>query len=73
MTIFDVRIPGLPMTVVEADGNHVVPVTVNEFRMGVAESYDVIVEPGADLAYTIFARPSTAPAMREALLLPASA
>jgi len=56
MTIFDVRIPGLPMTVVEADGNHVVPVTVDEFRMGVAESYDVIVEPRDDSAYTIFAQ-----------------
>jgi CopA family copper-resistance protein len=56
MTIFDVRIPGLPMTVVEADGNHVVPVTVDEFRMGVAESYDVIVQPDGDSAYTIFAQ-----------------
>jgi CopA family copper-resistance protein len=56
MTIFDVRIPGLPMTVVEADGNHVAPVTVDEFRMGVAESYDVIVEPRGDSAYTIFAQ-----------------
>lgn len=56
MTIFDVRIPGLPMTVVEADGNHVVPVTVDEFRMGLAETYDVIVEPPSDSAYTIFAQ-----------------
>jgi CopA family copper-resistance protein len=56
MTIFDVRIPGLPMTVVEADGNHVVPVTVDEFRMGVAESYDVVVEPRSDSVYTIFAQ-----------------
>ena len=56
MSIFDVRIPGLPMTVVEADGNHVVPVTVDEFRMGVAETYDVIVEPRGETAYTIFAQ-----------------
>ena len=55
MTIFDVRIPGLKMTIVQADGNDVVPVAVDEFRMGVAETYDVIVEPGAD-AYTIFAQ-----------------
>ena len=55
MTIFDVRIPGLKMTVVQADGNDVVPVAVDEFRIGVAETYDVIVEPGAD-AYTIFAQ-----------------
>ena len=56
MSIFDVRIPGLAMTVVAADGNHVVPVTVDEFRMGVAETYDVIVEPRGDTAYTIFAQ-----------------
>jgi CopA family copper-resistance protein len=55
MTIFDVRVPGLKMTVVQADGNDVVPVAVDEFRIGVAETYDVIVEPG-DGAYTIFAQ-----------------
>jgi CopA family copper-resistance protein len=54
MTIFDVRIPGLSMTVVQADGNDVEPVVVDEFRMGVAETYDVIVQPAADTAYTIF-------------------
>jgi CopA family copper-resistance protein len=57
MTIFDVRIPGLPMTVVQADGNCVQPVTVDEFRIGVAETYDVIVQPHEDKAYTIFAQP----------------
>ena len=57
MTFFDVRIPGLPMTVVQADGNAVQPVTVDEFRMGTAETYDVIVQPPADSAYTIFAQP----------------
>lgn len=56
MTIFDVRIPGLKMTVVQADGNDVEPVAVDEFRMGVAETYDVIVEPAPDQAYTIFAQ-----------------
>ena len=57
MSFFDVRIPGLPMTVVQADGNAVQPVTVDEFRMGPAETYDVIVQPPADSAYTIFAQP----------------
>jgi CopA family copper-resistance protein len=56
MTFFDVRIPGLTMSVVEADGNSVVPVEVDEFRIGVAETYDVIVRPTEDRAYTIFAQ-----------------
>jgi CopA family copper-resistance protein len=56
MTIFDVRIPGLPMTVVQTDGNDVEPVTVDEFRISVAETYDVIVQPGDAAAYTIFAQ-----------------
>ncbi len=56
MTIFDIRIPGLKMTVVAADGQNIEPVTVDEFRMGVAETYDVIVEPNVDSAYTIFAQ-----------------
>ncbi len=56
MTFFDVRIPGLKMTVVQADGNDVEPVTVDEFRIGVAERYDVLVEPAAHRAYTIFAQ-----------------
>ena len=56
MSIFDVRIDGLPMTVVQADGNDVVPVTVDEFRISVAETYDVIVQPTAGRAYTIFAQ-----------------
>jgi FtsP/CotA-like multicopper oxidase with cupredoxin domain len=55
-TFFDVRIPGLEMTVVSADGQAVDPVTVEEIRMGVAETYDVIVEPPEDRAYTIFAQ-----------------
>jgi CopA family copper-resistance protein len=56
MTFFDVRIPGLPMTVVQADGNHVEPVVIDEFRIGCAETYDVIVQPTANDAYTIFAQ-----------------
>ncbi|MGD9537632.1 MAG: multicopper oxidase domain-containing protein [Alphaproteobacteria bacterium] len=55
MTIFDVRIPGLKMTVVAADGNDVNPVPVDELRIGVAERYDVIVTPKDDAAYTLFA------------------
>ncbi|WP_372982275.1 copper resistance system multicopper oxidase [Marinobacter sediminum] len=55
MTYFDVRIPGLDMTVVQADGNNVQPVSVDEFRIGVAETYDVIVRPRDEKAYTIFA------------------
>ncbi len=54
-THFDVRIPGLKMTVVEADGQHVQPVEVEEFRMGAAETFDVLVEPKEDRAYRIFA------------------
>jgi len=55
MTLFDVRIPGLKMTVVAADGNDVNPVPVDELRMGVAERYDVFVEPKEDIPYTLFA------------------
>jgi len=55
MTYFDIRIPGLDMTVVQADGNNVQPVKVDEFRIAVAETYDVIVRPKEDQAYTIFA------------------
>lgn len=53
-TFFDVQIPGLPLTVVQASGQHVEPVTVDEFRIGIAETYDVVVEP-EDRAYTLFA------------------
>ena len=45
MTLFNVRIPGLPMTVVQADGLNVKPIETDEFQMGVAETYDIIVEP----------------------------
>ncbi len=56
MTYFDVRIPGLKMTVVAADGQYVHPVTVDELRIAAAETYDVIVEPSGQDAYTIFAQ-----------------
>lgn len=56
MTFFDVRIPGLKMTVVAADGQYIQPVSVDEFRIGVAETYDVIVEPSSEQAYTIFSQ-----------------
>ncbi|OWP52214.1 copper resistance system multicopper oxidase [Pseudomonas nitroreducens] len=55
MSYFDLRIPGLKMTVVQADGNDVQPVTVDELRIAVAETYDVIVQPQEDRAYTFFA------------------
>jgi FtsP/CotA-like multicopper oxidase with cupredoxin domain len=47
MTIFDVRIPDLPMSVMQTDGNDVEPVIVDEFRISVAETYDVVVQPPA--------------------------
>jgi len=53
---FDVRIPGLQLTVVAADGQNVEPVAVDEFRIAVAETYDVVVQPQEDRAYTIFAQ-----------------
>ena len=56
MTHFDVRIPGLKMTVVAADGQYVHPVTVDEFRIATAEVFDVIVEPSGQDAFTIFAQ-----------------
>ena len=56
MSFFDVRIPGLKLTVIAADGQDVEPVTVDELRIGSAEVYDVIVEPKDDRAYTIFAQ-----------------
>jgi CopA family copper-resistance protein len=56
MTFFDVRVPGLKMIVVAADGQDVEPISVDEFRLGVAETLDVVVEPKADRAYTVFAQ-----------------
>lgn len=56
MTYFDVRIPGLKLTVVAADGQYVHPVTVDEFRIAPAETFDVIVEPSGQDAFTVFAQ-----------------
>ena len=57
MSFYDVRIPGLKMSVVAADGQNVEPVPIDEFRFGIAETYDVIVQPKEDKAYTIVAEP----------------
>ena len=54
-SFYDVRIPGLKLTVIQADGQDVEPVTVDEFRFGPGETYDVMAEPRED-AYTIFAQ-----------------
>jgi CopA family copper-resistance protein len=56
MTFFDVRIPGLKLTVIAADGQDIEPVTVDEFRIAAGEVYDVMLEPHDDRAYTIFAQ-----------------
>ena len=56
MSYFDVRIPGLKMTIVAADGLPIHPVTVDEFRIATAETFDVIVEPSGQDAFTIFAQ-----------------
>ncbi len=53
MTLFNVRIPGLPMTVVQSDGLNVQPVETDEFQIGVAETYDVIVQPKRKAAFTL--------------------
>jgi CopA family copper-resistance protein len=58
MSIFNVRIPGLRMTVVQADGLNIVPVETDEFQIAVAETYDVIVTPTEDRAYTFIAEAS---------------
>lgn len=56
MTYFDVRIPGLAMTIIAADGQPVEPLTVDELRIAVAETYDVLVRPAGQDAYTVFAQ-----------------
>jgi len=53
MTTFNVRIPGLKLSIVQADGQNVMPVEVDEFQIGVAETYDAIVTPIDDRAYTL--------------------
>lgn len=70
MTIYDVRIPGLKMQVVSSDGQNIEPVPVDEFRFGVAETYDVIVTPDDDMAYTIVAEPIDRSGFATATLAP---
>ena len=55
MTNFNVRLPGLPMTVVQCDGQHVQPVETDEFQIGVAETYDVVIRPNEARAYGLIA------------------
>lgn len=70
MTYFDIRIPGVSMTVVQADGNNVQPVVVDELRIAVAETYDVIVRLPEDRAYTIVAESVARTAMALGTLAP---
>ncbi len=70
MTIFNLRIPGLPMTVVSADGLDVRPVTVDELQIGNAETYDVIVQPTEDRAFTLAAESIDRSGMARATLAP---
>jgi CopA family copper-resistance protein len=70
MTIFNLRIPGLAMTVVSADGQDVRPVTVDEFQIGNAETYDVIVQPTEDKAFTLVAESIDRSGMARATLAP---
>lgn len=68
-TNFNVRIPDLPMTVVQADGQNVRPIQVNEFQIGVAETFDVIVTPG-DRAYSFVSESIDRSGMGRATLAP---
>jgi CopA family copper-resistance protein len=70
MTIFNVRIPGLPLIVVAADGQNVKPVAVEEFQISVAETFDVIVEPREDRAFTLVAEAVDRSGMARATLAP---
>ena len=70
MTIFNIRIPGLRMTVVQADGLNVVPTEIDEFQIAVAETYDVIVTPVEDRAYTLVAEANDRSGMGRATLAP---
>ena len=69
-TVFNVRIPGLKLTVVAADGQHVRPVEVDEFQIGNAETYDVIVQPMEDRAFTLVAEAADRSGMGRATLAP---
>jgi CopA family copper-resistance protein len=69
-TIFDLRIPGLPMTVVGSDGADLEAVTVDEIRMGPGETYDVIVQPREARPYTLFAQTMDRTGFARATLAP---
>ena len=68
--IFNVRIPGLKLTVVAADGQNVRPVEVDEFQIGNAETYDILVQPTEDRAYTLLAEAVDRSGMGRATLAP---
>jgi CopA family copper-resistance protein len=70
MTNFNVRIPGLSLSIVQADGQNVHPVMVDEFQIGVAETYDAIVTPAEDKAYSIIAEAVDRSGMARATLAP---
>ena len=70
MTTFNVRVPGLTLTIVQADGLNVRPVTVDEFQIGVAETYDAIVTPVEDRAYTLVGETVDRSGMARATLAP---
>lgn len=72
MSFMDVRIPGLKMIVVQADGQNVEPVVVDEFRIAPAETYDVVVTPRDAKAYTIFAEPIDRSGYAAATLAPSA-
>jgi CopA family copper-resistance protein len=68
--IFNVRIPGLKLTVVAADGQNVRPVEVDEFQIGNAETYDIVVQPTDDRAYTVVSEAVDRSGMGRATLAP---
>ncbi|MCC6913646.1 MAG: copper resistance system multicopper oxidase [Rhodospirillaceae bacterium] len=70
MTIFNVRIPGVPLSVVQADGQNVRPVAVDEFQIAVAETYDVVVGPMPDQAFTLVAEAVDRSGLARATLTP---
>ena len=70
MTTFNVRIPGLRLTIVQADGQNVVPIEVDEFQIGVAETYDAVVKPMDDRAYTLVGEAIDRSGMARATLAP---
>lgn len=70
MTIFNVRIPGLKLQVVQSDGQNVQPVEVDEFQISPAETYDIVVQPTGDQAYTLVAEAADRSGMGRATLAP---